>query len=469
MNEMSESNERNLICIYLILMTLKGDPVSTIRGLYRRFSSSGEYTWHIDKYLKRFGLLCENTGTSDPEEAERYLLRRIHEIREIALYGSRPRRKFHEAAAKYLADFARKSTITRDAAALKDLLPYIGDSWLDQINNDSFNAYRNARQDITIATRNGKMAVARRILKLAAEVWCYPNTNMTWLERAPAVLLEKGHRPRDPYPLDATEQELLFSELPPERRQIALFAVNTGLRDQELCRLQWSWEIRVPELDTPTLKRSVFVLPADFVKGKRARVVILNDFAQAILEDVRGQHRRYVFTSKHNLSRRRLNHVIAASWRNARVRASQRYMECFGVPAPEGFQRIRVHDLRHTFGRRLRAAGVGLEDRQDLLGHKRREITTHYSAGEVGQLIASANRVLVDRGPSSTTLFRVIASSIARPHRVSRGSHKPRVTSEHSCLSPAPQNSRTHLMCVRDAVRKSLVRADGIEPPTFAL
>jgi len=37
----------------------------------------------------------------------------------------------------------------------------------------------------------------------------------------------------------------------------------------------------------------------------------------------------------------------------------------------------RVHDLRHTFGRRLRAAGVGLEDREDLLGHKSNRITTH--------------------------------------------------------------------------------------------
>jgi hypothetical protein len=27
--------------------------------------------------------------------------------------------------------------------------------------------------------------------------------------------------------------------------------------------------------------------------------------------------------------------------------------------------------MKHTFGRRLRAAGVSFEDRQDLLGHKR--------------------------------------------------------------------------------------------------
>lgn len=91
-----------------------------IRGLYKRFTASGEYTWYIDKYFKRVGRLCESTGTADRDEAERYLLHRIRELRDIGIYGVRPRRKFHEAAAKYLNDFALKSTIRRDAAALKD-------------------------------------------------------------------------------------------------------------------------------------------------------------------------------------------------------------------------------------------------------------------------------------------------------------------------------------------------------------
>jgi integrase len=382
----------------------------------------------------------------------------------------RPDSISHEAAAKYLNDFALKSTVRRDAAALKDLEPYIGHLWLDQINNDSFNAYRNARQDLTIITRNGKIGGARRIRKLAAEVWCYPNTNMTWLERAPTILAEKGHRPRDPYPLDASEQELLFSELTADRRRIALFAVNTGLRDQELCRLQWTWEVRIPELDTPTVKRSVFVLPADFVKGKRARVVVLNDCAQAILEEFRGQHRRYVFTSKRGHSRHRLKHVLASGWRSARVRAARKYRGRFGVDAPDGFRRIRVHDLRHTFGRRLRAAGVGLEDRKDLLGHKRQEITTHYSAAEVGYLIQAANRILSPSRASSTTLLRVAASLPARPRRSRVDARQPaQKAGELGCLGLLPQNSLANFKCIRGMPWKGLVGADGIEPPTFAL
>jgi len=62
-------------------------------------------------------------------------------------------------------------------------------------------------------------------------------------------------------------------------------------------------------------------------------------------------------------------------------------------PAHDGFARIRIHDLKHTFGRRLRAAGVTEEDRKALLGHTNGSITSHYSGAELGHLIEAANKV----------------------------------------------------------------------------
>jgi integrase len=77
-------------------------------------------------------------------------------------------------------------------------------------------------------------------------------------------------------------------------------------------------------------------------------------------------------------------------------------------PAHDGFARIRIHDLKHTFGRRLRAAGVTEEDRKALLGHKQASISSHYSAAELDQLIAAANKVSAtdSRGPVLTILKR---------------------------------------------------------------
>ena len=54
-----------------------------------------------------------------------------------------------------------------------------------------------------------------------------------------------------------------------------------------------------------------------------------------------------------------------------------------------------MHDLKHTFGRRLRAAGVPLEARKVLLVHRNGDITTHYSAPELEELLEAANRVCV--------------------------------------------------------------------------
>jgi len=71
-----------------------------------------------------------------------------------------------------------------------------------------------------------------------------------------------------------------------------------------------------------------------------------------------------------------------------------------------------VHDLKHTFGRRLRAAGVSFEDRQDLLGHKSGRITTHYSRAELANLIEAAEKVCAteSRNSPATTWLRRRAS-----------------------------------------------------------
>ena len=73
-------------------------------GLSKRHRVDGRYIWYIDKRVKRYGRLCESTGTSNREEAERYLLHRLRELREVMIYGERPTRTFKEAAEKYLLE-----------------------------------------------------------------------------------------------------------------------------------------------------------------------------------------------------------------------------------------------------------------------------------------------------------------------------------------------------------------------------
>lgn len=58
---------------------------------------------------------------------------------------------------------------------------------------------------------------------------------------------------------------------------------------------------------------------------------------------------------------------------------------------------VRVHDLKHTYGCRLRAASVPLETRKVLLGHRNGDITTHYSAPELEELLEAVNRVCEEK------------------------------------------------------------------------
>jgi integrase len=97
------------------------------------------------------------------------------------------------------------------------------------------------------------------------------------------------------------------------------------------------------------------VLPATRVKNRQARVVVVNDVAQSVLEEVRGEHPVYVFTWEDREEQRdRVGDFRNSGWIHARRRAAVRYTSELGREAPAGFRNVRVHDLRHTFGWRLR-------------------------------------------------------------------------------------------------------------------
>jgi integrase len=111
------------------------------------------------------------------------------------------------------------------------------------------------------------------------------------------------------------------------------------------------------------------------VKNGDERLVVLNRVARSVVEARRGMDPDHVFTYEgHPITR-----ILTSGWSRGRSRA--------------GLEQVRVHDLKHTFGRRLRAAGVSFEDGQDLLGHRSGRITTHHSAAELSRLLESANRV----------------------------------------------------------------------------
>jgi integrase len=185
---------------------------------------------------------------------------------------------------------------------------------------------------------------------------------------------------------------------------MALFKVNTGLREQEVVYLSWQWKVQVPELES-----SIFVVPRRFVKNGLDRYVVLNRIARSVIESCRGKHPEREFTR----NGRPVTKIYNSGWKGARRRASERYAKEFGRPCPKGFQSLRVHDLKHTFVHRLRAAGIGFEDRKVLLGNKSDHVTTHCSAPEIGALVAAEERACELGSRKSHALSLVRSQQVA--------------------------------------------------------
>jgi integrase len=348
-------------------------------GLLRRGG-----VWHIDKviYGKR---ICESTGTGDLTEAQALLARRVTQGRQVHLFGEQREHTFREAASKFLVENQHKRSLERDARALAFLDPFIGALPLQRVHHDTLAPYIRARLDKgrSPGTVNRDLAVVRRILNLAARLW-RDETDRPWLAVAPLIQMQRHPRPREPYPLSVAEQRLLFSQLQGHLASMALLKVNTGLREQEVVNLRWQWESHIPELDA-----SIFVIPRDYVKNALDRYVVLNRIARSVIESCRGRHPEFVFTREGSPVTR----IYNSGWKAARRRAAARYERELGRPCPAGFRAIRVHDLKHSYGHRLRVAGVSFEDRKLLLGHKAQHVTTHYSAPEIGALIEASEKV----------------------------------------------------------------------------
>jgi integrase len=350
-------------------------------------------------------------GAVSQEEAEGWLSRATERIRLERQGGTRPRVTFREGAIRYLRENATLSSIDTAAWHAELLDPWIGGLDMRDVCDETLEPFKVHRLEVdrvTVTTVNRSLEFVRRVLNLAAKKWRHPN-RLTWLETAPLITMGKDEAARRPYPISWDEQRLLFSELPAApNAQMALLKVNTGTREQEVCALEWEWEVQVPELET-----SVFIVPGDFVKNGEDRLIVLNDVAKSVIEARRalaiaeeartGRRPKWVFWYRGG---RRLECMNNTAWQSARARAARRYEEECGRKAPKGFERVRVHDLKHTFGRRLRAAGVGEETRKVLLGHTNGDITTHYSSAELRELVEAVNRIDASRETPVITLLR---------------------------------------------------------------
>ena len=150
---------------------------------------------------------------------------------------------------------------------------------------------------------------------------------------------------------------------------VVRFALETGLRKSELCRLEvdhvnLSDQARVIDVNG----KRVEVKPGELIvtrgKNGKPRTVPLSAQARAValaqMNDI--TTRRYVFTS----------------YRTRGAIAEIKRAFCAAV-REAGIKDCRFHDLRHTFATRLNAAGANAFAIRDLLGHSTASMSNDYT------------------------------------------------------------------------------------------
>jgi len=381
-------------------ITLENDGIRTVNKV-----------WHGERIFQRLGAVSQ-------DDAEKWLAEELARRRAGEQRRRSTRPLFSECAARYLIESREKRSAETIAWHVKLLLPFLGTTEIQQIHDETLIPFIESRQaeGVSATTVNRSIEVVRTVLTRAARAW-RDERGEPLLDRAPPLLTMLTENPRPPRPITWDEQDALFPRLPAHLQQMALFALNTGLRDENVCGLRWDWEVAVPEVS-----RSVFLVPASEFKTGVPHVAILNDAAWRIVEAQRAVRMvrmraalversgadqvakmndemvekllaseeafRYVFVYRGH----RVDTMNNNGWQKARREA--------------GLNDVRIHDLRHTYAGRLRLAGVSQEDRNALMGHQGRSIPELYAAADVGRLIEMANRVLNRAG--TRTLLRVV-------------------------------------------------------------
>lgn len=356
------------------------------RGIYPEENG----TWTVDKWWR--GSRFRERGFGSFEEAERWLIAQLAAKREVVVHGARETRTFSAAAAHYVTLYQAKTSIETEIHLLKTVIPTIGALELHQVHDATLAPYTAARLAAgrSHKTINLALGVVRRILNLAATSW-RDESGRTWLQQAPKITMLPlvGHQ-REPRPITWGEQRRLLPMLPDHLARMALFTLNTGVRDDVVCNLRWEWEIKVPELGA-----SVFEVPRQHVKGRRhSRVVVCNSVAQSIIESARGMHEEFVFVWR----RERVKNVDKApamAYRPIALMSNNGWMR---GRTKAGLGDLHVHDLRHTVGMRLREAGVAEATRADILWHSTGSMTNHYSVAQLAELHTALEAIKADSG-----------------------------------------------------------------------
>lgn len=287
-----------------------------------------------------------STGTQDRTKAQEYHDQLKAELWSVQKLGTQQEHTWQEAVVRWLDEVSHKASLKDDLYHLRWLDQYLVGKRLSEITKDVVDTLKQSRQaeGVSNATVNRMLAVVRAILRKAVNEW-------EWLGKAPYIKLLPEPKRRVRW-LTQVQAERLMAALPVHLSLMVRFSLATGLRQRNVVELEWS------QVD---LASATCWIHADQAKARRAIHVPLNSEALAVLQQVKGNHPKRVFTYRSNP----IVQVTTKAWYRA---LKESHITDF-----------RWHDLRHTWASWHVQNGTPLNVLQELGGWESVEMVRRYA------------------------------------------------------------------------------------------
>ena len=177
-------------------------------------------------------------GKFSQDQAEQRLHTEIDRVDCELERKAHARPRFGHCAARYLDESRDKRSSDVIALHVRLLISHLGGLEVKQIHDATLKPFIADRlaAGVSATTINRSLEVVRTILNRAARVY-RDDDGPPWLEAVPPLISMLPESPRLPYPITWDEQDRLFPKLPAHLGRMVLFAVNTGLRDSNVCGL----------------------------------------------------------------------------------------------------------------------------------------------------------------------------------------------------------------------------------------
>lgn len=309
-------------------------------------------TWYV--YLVHQGRrIRRSTGTDDRTQAQEYHDKLKAENWRQERLGEDTSHTWREAATLWLAESKRSA---EDGYRLGWLTDRLGDVRLSALTSTRLEEMLKPKAT-SPGSYNRYISIVSAILRRAQR--------KGWVQDVPH--LERRREPRGRLRwLTAKEWTALQKALPPYLRQMASFAIATGLRENNVIQLEWS------QVD---LARRVAWIHADQAKAGSAIGVPLNDDAMKVLQ-AQSKKGKWVFP----LNGKPIYKASNRQWYRAVKKA--------------GLEGFRWHDLRHTWASWHIQNGTPMHVLKELGGWKTMSMVLRYSHLAPEHLAAFAGNVM---------------------------------------------------------------------------